>query len=111
MTANARILVLDDDSLLRSILAERLERSGYDVVQATSLAEARRAVLDVPPDVAVLDIMLPDGKGIDLIEPFEQAYGIPVIMMTSNATVPRSGFRLSRSATLSFVISKARAAT
>ncbi|NJD11489.1 MAG: sigma-54-dependent Fis family transcriptional regulator, partial [Gemmatimonadetes bacterium] len=44
-------------------------------------------VQDVPADVALLDIMLPDGKGIDLIEGFEQALGIPCIMMTSNATV------------------------
>ena len=87
MAANARILVLDDDTLLRSILVERLERSGYDVVQAGTLAEARKAAQDAAPDVALLDIMLPDGKGLDLIEGFDQAYGIPCIMMTSNATV------------------------
>jgi DNA-binding NtrC family response regulator len=84
---NARILVLDDDPLLRSILVERLERSGYEVVPAGTLAEARRAVQEAPADIALLDIMLPDGKGIDLIEGFEQGYGIPCIMMTSNATV------------------------
>jgi len=84
---NARILILEDDALLRSILVERLQRNGYDVVEAGTLAEARRAVQEAPADVALLDIMLPDGKGIDLIEGFHQAYGIPCIMMTSNATV------------------------
>ena len=62
-----RILVVDDDSLIRDILAERLEKKGFRVDRAGSLQEARAAVERAVPDVAILDVKLPDGEGTELL--------------------------------------------
>ena len=62
-----RILVLDDDDLIRDVISERLERRGFDVARAASLEEARQRIRDGLPDVALLDIRLPDGLGTDLM--------------------------------------------
>ena len=83
---SARVLVLDDDDLLRSIITERLERSGFEVI-AVSTVEAARARIGVdPPDVAILDVKLPDGDGTDLLPDLGDAE-VPAVMMTAHATV------------------------
>jgi len=65
--AGERVLILEDDPLLHSVLAERLRREGLDVCSASNLAEARRALEEHEPDVALCDLRLPDGNGVDLI--------------------------------------------
>jgi two-component system response regulator AtoC len=84
--AAERILVLDDDRLIRTVIAERLERRGYDVAAAASLAEARSLVENGLPDVGLLDIKLPDGEGTEILTEL-QADDVPCIMMTAHATV------------------------
>jgi DNA-binding NtrC family response regulator len=84
---SARVLVLDDDDLLRSILTERLERSGFDVMAAATIAEARAVIGQEPPDIALLDIKLPDGAGLDLLPDMAES-DTPVVMMTAHGTVP-----------------------
>ncbi len=63
----ARVLVLDDDDFLRSIITERLSRSGFAVTGVTSVAEARAEIHREAPDIALLDVKLPDGEGYDVI--------------------------------------------
>ena len=84
--ASARILILDDDDLLRTIVTERLDRSGYDIVAARTVAEARACITRDPPDVALLDVKLPDGEGTELLPELNEAE-VPVVMMTAHATV------------------------
>jgi two-component system, NtrC family, response regulator AtoC len=84
--AGARILVLDDDDLLRMIVTERLERAGYDVMATSTVAEARMRSAKEPPDIALLDVKLPDGEGLELVPDLTEA-DVPVIMMTAHATV------------------------
>jgi two-component system response regulator AtoC len=84
--ASARVLVLDDDDLLRAIVTERLDRSGYDVAATRSVAEARAAIAHEPPDIALLDVKLPDGEGMDLLPDLADT-DTPVVMMTAHATV------------------------
>ncbi len=86
--ADARILVVDDDRLIRTAIAERLERQGYDLVVAASLAEARAAVAKSSPDIALLDIRLPDGVGTDLLRELMAETDAACVMMTAHATVP-----------------------
>jgi len=83
----ARILVVDDDRLLRTIMTERLERSGYDVTAAGSLGEARAAIDRFTPDVALLDVKLPDGEGPELLVELVADGETACIMMTAHATV------------------------
>jgi two-component system, NtrC family, response regulator AtoC len=84
---NARILILEDDDLLRQVTAERLEREGYSVVAAANLAEARALLDQQTPDLAVLDIQLPDGLGTDLLEELTRSGDTVCVMMSAHATV------------------------
>ena len=80
------LLVVDDDALIRDLLGERLERKGYRVDRAGSLAEARARVAHRTPDVAILDVKLPDGEGTQLLPELTEA-GVPCVMMTAHGTV------------------------
>ncbi len=92
-----RILVLDDDSFLRSIIVERLERAGYMVDQADSLKQARARIAQHAPDLALLDVKLPDGEGTELIGELT-TLEVPVLMMTAHATVAAAVEALHRGA-------------
>ncbi|MDJ0973984.1 MAG: sigma-54 dependent transcriptional regulator [Planctomycetota bacterium] len=59
-------LVVEDDSDFRRSLVQRLEQRGFSCTEAGTLDEAHRAVESRPPQVIVLDLELPDGRGLDL---------------------------------------------
>ena len=62
-----KVLIVEDEPLLRSLIAASLEREGFIVSAVGSAADARRMVKDFDPDVALLDIELGDGPtGVDL---------------------------------------------
>jgi DNA-binding NarL/FixJ family response regulator len=62
-----KVLVVEDDPLLRSLIADGLQGSNFSVSVAASAAEAKRAIIDLDPDVALLDIELGFGpSGLDL---------------------------------------------
>ena len=64
-----KVLVVEDDPLLRSLIADGLKGSQFSVSVAASAAEAKRVILEVDPDVALLDIELGNGPtGLDLAE-------------------------------------------
>src|SRR3989475_5399556 len=62
-----RILVVDDDAVVRRMLSDTLGRAGYAVVQACSTTEALRVVADEEPALAIVALVLPDGDGIELL--------------------------------------------
>ncbi|TIC84067.1 response regulator transcription factor [Nocardioides sp. GY 10127] len=62
----ADVLVVEDEPSLRTVLARTLGFAGHRVRSAGGVAEARAAVEDAVPDLVVLDVMLPDGSGLDL---------------------------------------------
>ncbi|MDH5588629.1 MAG: sigma-54 dependent transcriptional regulator [Gemmatimonadota bacterium] len=82
-----RVLVLDDDSLIRTVVRERLTRRGYVVSEATTVAGARAIIDRTPPDAALLDIRLPDGEGTEILEELGPPNDVPCIMITAHATV------------------------
>ena len=83
-----RLLVVDDDAELRDLLARALERDGH-VVTAVATVEAARDVLsEGTVDVAVLDLALPDGSGIELCRELRAARSaVPVLMLTAHSEV------------------------
>lgn len=62
-----RMLIVDDDAPFRLSLERAMQRRGYAVTAAESLAEARRVAPGLCPDFAVIDMRLGDGSGIDLV--------------------------------------------
>jgi len=69
----ARVLVVDDEYLIRVWLEEHLGEAGYRVTTAESLADARKLYQETPPDAVLLDLKLPDGSGMDLLKEFLEA--------------------------------------
>ena len=81
------VLVVDDESNIRSSLASALGREGYQVDQAASVAEARTKLREAY-DFVLLDVWFPDGSGLDLLaEVMESTPDTVVIMMSGHATV------------------------
>jgi len=85
--ANERILIVEDDDLLRQVTAERLEREGYVVTAASTVAEGRRELEANLPDLALLDIKLPDGEGPELLEALTREGDTVCVMMSAHGTV------------------------
>jgi two-component system copper resistance phosphate regulon response regulator CusR len=82
-----RVLVVEDQRSLLRNLERGLEEEGYEVVPAGSIGEARSA-LARQPDLIVLDLMLPDGSGIDLLRQFRgQGIWQPVLVLTARDSV------------------------
>ncbi len=80
----ALILILEDEKLLRWALNEQLTRAGHTVLAAASLAEAKEQLGKHQPDVALLDLSLPDGFGLDFYQQHrQQLEDSAVIVMTA----------------------------
>ena len=82
-----RILLVDDDDLIRTVVEERLKRRGYDVTAARTVGEARKALKGSFPDAALLDIRLPDGNGTELLDELTGEEDVPCVMITAHATI------------------------
>lgn len=80
---STKILVVDDDALLRSSLKFRLEREGYHVFTAEDGQGALAAVRAEAPDLILLDIGLPDQNGLDLARIFQRELKTPLIFLTA----------------------------
>jgi DNA-binding response OmpR family regulator len=72
-TMRATILVVEDNRATRTFLADNLSADGHDVLEADSLADARRLMATAYPDAAVLDLGLPDGDGLELLRNVREA--------------------------------------
>ena len=67
MSKTARLLVVDDDAHIRTLLRATLTRAGYDVVEAANAREALNAKAIDRPDVILLDLGLPDKDGLEIV--------------------------------------------
>jgi DNA-binding NtrC family response regulator len=87
--STAHVLVVDDEPDIRELLREILEEEGYAVTVAADAAEARRACAAGGPDLALLDIWMPDVDGITLLKEWQVDHeaGFPVIMMSGHGTI------------------------
>jgi len=81
---NKKILIIDDERLVRWSLAQKMTRWGYEVVEAESAAAGLRALTEESPDLLLLDMKLPDAKGTDVLEELRKSWPeLPVVMITA----------------------------
>lgn len=85
----ARLLVVDDEDTIRELLSGSLRFAGYEVATAGSGAEALRAAASARPDLVLLDVMMPDGDGLEVVRRMRSAGGpeVPVIFLTARDEV------------------------
>jgi len=82
-TGPTRLLLVDDEAALREPLAEYLSRQGFAVSQAATAAEARSRLRDEPPDLVLLDIMMPGEDGLSLCRHIVETRQLPTIFLTA----------------------------
>ena len=83
-----KLLVLDDDEPFRNRLVRAMEKRGFAVTSASSVAEGLQAVKDDPPSYAVLDMRLTDGSGLDVVAALREANpDARIIMLTGYGNI------------------------
>jgi len=83
METSNRILVVDDDREIRTLLAEYLDAHGFTTVTAGDGVEMGEAIRTAPPDLIVLDLTLPGEDGLSLCRNLRARSQVPVIMLTA----------------------------
>lgn len=81
-----KILLVEDEDMFARAVAKRLIRAGYQCDTAKSLLEARGYLSRFQPDLVLLDMRLPDGSGMDLLQDFSSR-AIPVVVLTAYGDV------------------------
>lgn len=85
----SKILIIDDEIQIRSLLARMMELEGYEVCQAGDCKSALRQLELQLPDVALCDVFLPDGNGVDLVLAIKKAApNVEVILLTAHGNIP-----------------------
>ena len=77
------ILLIEDEESIAEPLEAALRREGFDVVREETAAGGREAVRAHSPDLVLLDVMLPDGDGRDVLRDIRATSGVPVVMLTA----------------------------
>jgi len=87
VAARPTVLICEDEPHLRELI--RISLGGaYDIVEAASVTEAREALQRTRPDLALVDLMLPGGSGLDVLRAVHERAGsrVPVVVVTAWAT-------------------------
>ena len=84
----ARILVVDDDAAIRTVVSEALRREGYQVQAVGSIAAQAEALSRFRPDLLVTDVILPDGNGLEVLPSIlAENAEFPVIVLSAQNTL------------------------
>jgi DNA-binding response OmpR family regulator len=86
LVTEATILVVEDDTAIATLLDDLLADEGYNVVLASSLADAANIIARHEPDTILLDVQLPDGCGFDLCTQLQsdpQTADVPILLMSA----------------------------
>ena len=82
---SARILLVDDEQSIQTLLSYPLRKEGYDVVQATDGRQALERFQEQPFDLVVLDLMLPKLDGLEVCRQLRGRSSVPIIMLTARS--------------------------
>jgi len=80
------LLFIEDEPVVQENNKMILERRGYAIKQAYTLAEAWSIIGAEPPQAIILDIQLPDGSGLDFLNTLRKTSNIPVLILTAMGT-------------------------
>lgn len=83
-------LLVDDDTATLSALSELVAHEGFTVAAASTLREARERIAERHPDVVLLDLLLPDGSGMDLFDDVKSRAVTEVVLITGHASLESS---------------------
>jgi len=78
-----RVLIVEDEPGISEPLSSHLAREGFEPLVAPSAGAAREAIRAAPPDLILLDVMLPDGDGRDLCRELRATSDVPIVMLTA----------------------------
>ena len=85
----SKILIIDDEVQIRTLLTRMMEVEGYDVCQAGDCRAALKQLELQNPDVVLCDVFLPDGNGVDLVLAIKKAApNVEVILLTAHGNIP-----------------------
>ncbi len=85
MSSKPLIGIIDDERNIQATLVAILERHGYSAISAFTGRQGLQMIAENTPDVLLLDLGLPDGEGVDLLQTIRQEYpSLPVIVVTAN---------------------------
>mgnify|MGYP000832015320 FL=1 len=85
----SKILIIDDEVQIRTLLTRMMELEGYDVCQAGDCRAALKQLELQNPDVVLCDVFLPDGNGVDLVLAIKKAApNVEVILLTAHGDIP-----------------------
>src|SRR2546422_5200533 len=85
--ATPRALIVDDDLEVLQVLTEFVKREGFVANGVSTLSQAREEIAASAPDILLVDIQLPDGSGLDLLDGLEDTSDPEVVLITGNASV------------------------
>lgn len=83
MNAGARVLVCDDEPQILRALKVVLRDAGYEVIATATAQEALDAASVRPPDAAIIDLVLPDGNGVEVCEQLRSWSELPIIVLSA----------------------------
>ena len=78
-----KVLVVEDDREIRALMQSALSVEGFDVITAVSISEATALIAHSHPDIIVLDLGLPDGDGVQLVNQVRKTSALPIIVVSA----------------------------
>ena len=97
--SSKRLLLVEDDNLIRRSIANRLRRADYTVTEAENVAAGREAIESDRFDAILIDFVLPDGTGFDIMDhAADHLPGTPCVMLTAHASIDHAVEAMERGA-------------
>ncbi|HJD74940.1 MAG TPA: sigma 54-interacting transcriptional regulator, partial [Bacteroides reticulotermitis] len=84
-----RLLIIDDEPMIRKLLSRMMELEGYEVLQATDFSSGLKLLKQHLPQVILCDVFLPDGNGVDMVPEIKKIHAeCEVILLTAHGNIP-----------------------
>lgn len=78
-----KMIIVDDEKPIADILQFHFQKEGFSIQCAYNGQEALELIKDMPPDIVLLDVMLPDRDGMEVCREIRKKYEMPIIMLTA----------------------------